>query len=717
MSDRIRLIVVVIFVLAAISSAVAGITIGLLYNAAFSEIQARLVETVKSQARLMEAVARFDARYSQHDHPSGAAAATLSQIQEAHQQYEGFGTTGEFMLAHRQGEQIVWLLSHCRVEQDVLEPIPFDSDLAEPMRRALLGQSGTMVGLDYRGEMVLAAYEPVAKLDWGIVAKIDLAEVRAPFVKTGLVTGVSALFLILIGAGLSIRATNPLLARLERSEAQQRAILASAVDPVVTIDADGVIQSVSDSIERILGWKPNDLIGKNIRLLVPEPQRSDHDAHLADLRRTGDASILGQTRELSAVCRNGRTIPIELSVSRVDSLETDRPLFAGVIHDIADRRANERAMTQHRERLEELVAERTAALEVTHEQLRITDRLASIGTLAAGLGHDMSNVLLPVRCRLDALDDAPLSTEARRQLQAIRASVEYLQQLTDGLHLLALDPDDPVASSEIVDLAVWWKQAGPLLTKAVPKHVRLVTDWPQDLAPVAVPPHRLTQAVLNLLVNAGEAVGRDGLIRLWAEPVAEHDAVRLAVTDNGCGMTPQIRRRALDPFFTTKKRGLGTGLGLSLVQSVARSAGGSLEIDSAPGQGTTVTLVLPTAADARLAQARARSAPRLTAVVSVEDRRIASLVSACLDAASFEVKSDQTGAPGPSALWVTDASCDTLEQARRFLNEPGRHVLVLGGASEAWTDLGVTIVQDPTDFQQVRHRIEQAAATLSGARS
>ncbi len=717
MSDRIRLIVVVIFVLAAISSVVAGITIGLLYDAAFSEVQARLVETVKSQARLMEAVARFDARYSQHDHPGGAAAATLAQIQEAHQQYGGFGKTGEFTLAHRRDEQIVWLLSHRHLDQDVAEPIPFDSGLAQPMRCALLGQSGTMVGLDYRGEKVLAAYEPVTELDWGIVAKIDLAEVRAPFVKAGLVAGLNALFLILIGAGLSIRATNPLLARLERSEAQQRAILASALDPVVTIDADGVIQFVSNSIERILGWKPHDLIGKNIRLLVPEPQRSAHDAHLADLRRTGDASILGQTRELSAVCRDGRTIPIELSVSRVDTHETDRPLYAGVIHDIADRRANEQELTRHRERLEELVAERSAELEATHEQLRITDRLASIGTLAAGLGHDMSNVLFPVRCRLDALDNASLGTDAEKQFQAIRTSVEYLQQLTDGLHLLALDPDDPVASSEIVDLVAWWKQAGPLLSKAVPKHVRLVTDWPQDLAPVAVPPHQLTQAVLNLLVNAGEAVGRDGLIRLWAEPSEERDAVRLAVTDNGCGMTPQIRHRALDPFFTTKKRGLGTGLGLSLVQSVAQSAGGLLQLHSTPKRGTTVTLVLPTVPDARLAQARTRSAPRLAAGVSVGDRRIASLVSACLDAASFDVNYQQTGVPGPSALWVTDPSDSALAQARRFLEEPSRHVLVLGGAPQAWSDIGATVVQDPTDFQEVRRRIEQAAATLSGVNS
>ena len=99
----------------------------------------------------------------------------------------------------------------------------------------------------------------------------------------------------------------------------------------------------------------------------------------------------------------------------------------------------EAELADHRVHLEEMVRQRTEQLQASNEQLRQADRLASIGTLAAGLGHDMNNVLLPIRARLDALDAAKLSAEVREQLQAVRRSVNYLQQLSDGLHLMALD--------------------------------------------------------------------------------------------------------------------------------------------------------------------------------------------------------------------------------------------------------------------------------------
>ena len=123
--------------------------------------------------------------------------------------------TGEFTLARRDGDNIVFLLSHRHADLESPKPVPFDSELAEPMRRALLGQSGTVIGLDYRGSIVVAAYEPVAELELGIVAKIDLAEVRAPFIKAGLFAAGSALFVILLGSALFIRVSSPILRRLQ----------------------------------------------------------------------------------------------------------------------------------------------------------------------------------------------------------------------------------------------------------------------------------------------------------------------------------------------------------------------------------------------------------------------------------------------------------------------------------------------------------------------
>ncbi len=203
-----------IFIMAVSSLIVAGVAITMLYRTAFKEEQARLVETAQSQARLIEAVARFDEKYSK-DYPEGPEVATLSQIIDAHEHYAGFGKTGEFTLSKKEGDNIIFLLSHRHFDLNRPKPVAFDSELAEPMRRALLGRSGTVVGLDYRGEVVMAAHEPVAELDFGIVAKIDLSEIRAPFLKAGLIAGFISVLVILGGTTLFVRISNPMIKLLE----------------------------------------------------------------------------------------------------------------------------------------------------------------------------------------------------------------------------------------------------------------------------------------------------------------------------------------------------------------------------------------------------------------------------------------------------------------------------------------------------------------------
>ena len=176
---------------------VVGITtIHLLYDAAFEQQRARLVEMAKGQARLMEAMARFGNRDPK---------ATLQQMVEARSTHEGFGETGELTLGYRKEDSIHFLLKHRHYDFEQPRPIPFESDLGEPMRRALLGRSGTLVGLDYRGEVVLAAHEPVAELNWGLVTKIDLTEIRAPFVRAGLIAGCVGLLAVAVGSFLFLR--------------------------------------------------------------------------------------------------------------------------------------------------------------------------------------------------------------------------------------------------------------------------------------------------------------------------------------------------------------------------------------------------------------------------------------------------------------------------------------------------------------------------------
>ena len=348
--------------------------------------------------------------------------------------------------------------------------------------------------------------------------------------------------------------------------------------------------------------------------------------------------------------------------------------------NITDRRNAQRELARHRDRL---------------------------GTLAAGVGHDMANLLLPLRCRLDALEQEELSPAARDQLREVRRSTDYLQQLTDGLRLLSLDPEEIDASTAVTELAGWWDEVGALISSALPPEASFSVDWPADLPPVRVSTQRLSQALLNLVVNAGQAISGRGIVHVKARLSRDRRVVHISVTDDGRGMSPEVRRQAFDPFFTTRTRGLGSGLGLSLVRGVAVSAGGSVDIDSEPGKGTTVVLTLP----ARSANPRVEPRPRGRASVSIRDPRIASLASALLEASGFDLVD---GDPGASDLWIAEPSAEKLGAARRFLDEPGRRLIVVGALPPDWAELDAGLVPEAGDFESMRAQIREAAVALEG---
>jgi PAS domain S-box-containing protein len=412
---------------------------------------------------------------------------------------------------------------------------------------------------------------------------------------------------------------------LRQSQARLAAVLETAVDAIITIDERGLMQSVNAATTRMFGYSAEEMLGRNVSMLMPSPYQEEHDAYIARYLQTGEKRIIGIGREVQALKRDGTVFPVDLAVSEVEAGK----LFTGIIRDISERRLAEM-------------------------RLRETDRMASIGALAAGLGHDMNNVLLPVRAHLNALkESADRRGGDREHLERIGKGVAYLQQLADGLHFLAMDPDRIEDVEGATDLAAWWAQTGPLLSKAVPRHVKVIVTFPPGLPLVAVAAHSLTQAVLNLIVNAGEAIPgppqrkrRQGYVRVWVKFQPGDTELRLGVTDNGTGMTDEVRRRAFDMFFTTKARGLGTGLGLALVRKVVERAGGTVEIESEPGQGTTVLMSLP------IVQAPAASS--ITAVVSIRDGRAASLVRNLLEAAGASVENGRE--PGRADIWITELS-------------------------------------------------------------
>ena len=312
---------------------VAAITI--LYQVALDEERSRLIETAQSQARLMEAVARFDELYS-INYPEGSKAATIAQIKDAHERYLGFGETGEFTLAQRVGDEIIFVLRHRHLDMDKPQPVPFDSNYAEPMRRALSGQSGTTIGLDYRGVTVLAAHEPVSVLDLGIVAKIDLVEIRAPFLKAAAIVAIIATVLIATGTMLFFRVGNPIIRRIQASEEKFRQILESAADAILIIDERGCILIANSQTAQLFGYARHELIGQPVELFLPEALREKHVAHRRDFNNHPRPRPMGQNLQLLGQRKDGTLVPLEISLSPV--YQDEELLVTAIIRDITARK-------------------------------------------------------------------------------------------------------------------------------------------------------------------------------------------------------------------------------------------------------------------------------------------------------------------------------------------------------------------------------------------
>ena len=324
-------------------STVGVVAITLLYHTAFEEERIRLQELTQTQARLMEAVAMFDEQFSTKDHPEGAQGATLSQIVEAHRHNTRFGETGEISLARRESDQIVWILPHRRhLDSDPPHRIPFSSHLAEPMRLALSGKSGTIVGLDYRGATVLAAYEPVSILNLGLVYKIDIQEIRQPYIHAGLLTVGWGLGIITLSSVLLFRISHPIVKQLEASEAHTRAIIAHAADGIITTDESGTIETFNPTAEKIFWYSATEVIGKNLSLLMPPPDNEHHQTHLIHYLHTGESHILGIRREVVAQRRDKTTFPLSLAVT--EARLSGQRVFIALVRDLTEEKIMNRRL-------------------------------------------------------------------------------------------------------------------------------------------------------------------------------------------------------------------------------------------------------------------------------------------------------------------------------------------------------------------------------------
>lgn len=469
------------------------------------------------------------------------------------------------------------------------------------------------------------------------------------------------------------------VADIERERVYLMDVLDRAAECVASLDINGTIRRINRAGRRLLGFKPEDEAPQvHLREFQPEAAWNVID-QVAIPTAVSEGVWFGESTLLD---QSQREVPVSAVIlaHHLPNGTVDRLSF--LAHDISEKRRIESELERHRRHLEELVVERTAELQASHEQLRLSDRLAAIGTLAAGLGHDMGNLLLPVSMRLRTLEAIDLPEEARSDLRAIEEACEYLKRLTRGLRLFAQNPDQPGRAGEPTHLARWWEEVMPFLRNVLPRGVRLRGEIAADLPPVAIAPHVLTQAVFNLVQNAGDAMKKQPAGQVDISASVRGDHVELIVVDDGPGMPPEVLKRCLEPFFTTKTRTMSTGLGLALVHGAVKSVGGTIEIQSKIGSGTKFMLSVPimTERGADVGAERRSDLGR----VSIRDQRLCAYAQSLLRGVGVSVTVGPWNRSSSEPLLLLDDPDGQWDELSVYLAaDAGRRAVVLGGEPPA----------------------------------
>jgi hypothetical protein len=384
----------------------------------------------------------------------------------------------------------------------------------------------------------------------------------------------------------------------QRADARFRGLLEAAPDAMVCAGADGRIALVNAQTERLFGYSRDELTGQPVEILVPDQVRELHPGHRARYVADPQPRPMGAGMELAGRRRDGTTFPAEVSLS---ATHTDEGiLITAVVRDVTERLE----MQAERERLRS-----QAERDRLERQLHQSQRLESLGQLAGGVAHDFNN-LLGVISNYAAFAGEELAKEPPDgRWQAVRDDIKQVEQAAHqaaGLtHQLLAFARQEVIQPRVLDLNEVVTSVEQLLIRTLGEHIELITDLAGDLAPVLADPGQIEQVLVNLAVNARDAMPGGGkLIIQTTNTDIGHPAagqarlapgryVAIKVSDTGTGIPKDVADRVFEPFFSTKPKGEGTGLGLATVYGIITQAGGDLRIYSEPGIGTVFTALLP----------------------------------------------------------------------------------------------------------------------------
>jgi PAS domain S-box-containing protein len=401
---------------------------------------------------------------------------------------------------------------------------------------------------------------------------------------------------------------------IEERQALLRAIYESTSEGIVTIDTAGTILNANPAAVRIFGYREDELLGQNVRLLMPEPHRSAHDGYLRRYLETGEPRLIGTSREFSGVRKSGEVFPLDLSV--VQAKLHDSRVFIGALRDLSQRKAAEAQLTQ-------------------------AQKMEAVGQLAGGIAHDFNNLLTVILGNAEIITTAlPANDKLLPLAEMIRSAAERGASLTK--RLLGFSRRQALRA-EPLDVSELVRSLHALLQRTLGEHIDIRELTEERPWTVLADRAQLENALLNLAINARDAMPGGGhLLIETANVELDEDYVAITpeasvgphvmigVTDTGGGIGPAVLARVFEPFFTTKEVGKGSGLGLSMVYGFVRQSGGHIRIYSEVGHGTTVRLYLPRAAEGgpQAPAAPQESATGTETILLVEDDALVREVAA-----------------------------------------------------------------------------------------
>lgn len=383
-----------------------------------------------------------------------------------------------------------------------------------------------------------------------------------------------------------------------------RAIIDNAIDGIITIDTRGIVESINPAALDLFGLEAEEVIGRNISILMPEPDRSLHDSYMENYHRTGHKKIIGIGREVRGRRKDGTTFPFRLAVSEV--FYENKTIYAGIVHDLSKERAAEDKLLHHTEQLERTVSERTKDLiktvseleqaksEVSHslEKEKELNQLKS--RFVSMASHEFRTPLSSVQLSASLIEkyvEKPDVDNVIKHTTRIKNSVQLLTSiLNDFLSLERLDSGSVLANLEHINLVQLGEEITEEMQLICKKNQHIVYQHTGDTGHFHLDANLIKNSIINLISNAIKYSGEDSFIEFHTE--ISDSFCTLVVKDNGIGIPVEDQKSLFEPFFRAHNTGNipGTGLGLNIVRRYVSLMGGTVSFESAQHQGTTITL-------------------------------------------------------------------------------------------------------------------------------